>query len=229
MLQLTSRDEAMLDWMNVVRLADVEAIRWALAAYQDDHEGAPVSIRRANHWIARMAELGYLGRMRPVYRDRQIVWPTYQSSGRAAPRLFRQTMRHELAVAVASGRCLAAGYKWSRDRRSSAQEHQADGVASRGTSVELIEVELTVKKLTRYQGILGGLAARVAAGEASRVVYLGTALVAPVISRQADLFIFRTERPSVQILSVFSEDGVWSGDATPWSPRPVADRCPACN
>ena len=98
MLQLTSRDEAMLDWMNVVRLADVQAIRWALSAYQDDHEG-PVSVRRANHWIARMAELGYLGRARPMYRDRQIVWPTHHASGRAAPRLFRQTMRHELAVA----------------------------------------------------------------------------------------------------------------------------------
>ena len=65
MLQLTSRDEAMLDWMNVVRLADVDAIRWALSAHQDDHDG-PVSVRRANHWIARMAELGYLGRVRPV-------------------------------------------------------------------------------------------------------------------------------------------------------------------
>lgn len=87
MPQLTSRDEAMLDWMNVVWLADVDAIRWALSSFQDGHDG-PVSVRRANHWIARMADLGYLGRVRPVYRDRQIVWPTFQASGHSVPHLF---------------------------------------------------------------------------------------------------------------------------------------------
>ena len=45
MLQLTSRDEAILDRMNVMRLADVNAIRWALAGYQDDRGNVPVSVR----------------------------------------------------------------------------------------------------------------------------------------------------------------------------------------
>ena len=35
MVQLTKRDEAMLDWLSVVRMADQEAVRWALAAQRD--------------------------------------------------------------------------------------------------------------------------------------------------------------------------------------------------
>ena len=185
MLQLTSRDEAMLDWMNVVRLADVDAIRWALSAYQDNHDG-PVSVRRANHWIARMAELGYLGRVRPMYRDRQIVWPTHQSSGRSAPRLFRQTMRHELAVTAAAGRCLAHGYRWTRDVDLAGRRHQADGLATRGNEVLLVEVELTVKKLSRYEGILVNLAERIHSGAATGVLYLCGPGVSSAVSREAD-------------------------------------------
>jgi len=37
MVQLTKRDEAMLDWLSVVRMADQEAVRWALAALTDGH------------------------------------------------------------------------------------------------------------------------------------------------------------------------------------------------
>ena len=37
MVQLTKRDEAMLDWLSVVRMADQEAVRWALAALPDGH------------------------------------------------------------------------------------------------------------------------------------------------------------------------------------------------
>src|ERR1700712_5449167 len=32
MMRLTDRDQAMLDWLTVVRIADLEAVRWALAA-----------------------------------------------------------------------------------------------------------------------------------------------------------------------------------------------------
>lgn len=210
MLQLTSRDEAMLDWMNVVRLADVEAIRWALTAFQDHHDGAPVSIRRANHWIARMAQLGYLGRVRPMYRDRQIVWPTYSASGRAAPRLFRQTMRHELAVAMASGRYLASGYAWARDRPPlTLQDHQADGVAIKGSEVELIEVELTAKKLARYGVIHSRLANRITKGEATRITYFCSSQVARVVEREADRNLFRDVRPFLSTRVAFDEQGNW--------------------
>lgn len=216
MLQLTSRDEAMLDWMNVVRLADVDAIRWALSAYQDDHDG-PVSVRRANHWIARMAELGYLGRVRPMYRDRQIVWPTHHASGRSAPRLFRQTMRHELAVAAVAGRYLAAGFDWSRDRRpQSLAEHQADGVARMDGHTYLIEVELTAKRASRYRAIHASHSDRLTDGGISRVRYLCAPSVGRVVSAEADKFIFRDARLRLQIDTVFDEQGrLIDGDFEP--------------
>lgn len=212
MLQLTSRDEAMLDWMNVVRLADVDAIRWALSAYQDKHDG-PVSVRRANQWIARMAELGYLGRSRPMYRDRQVVWPTHQASGRTAPRLFRQTMRHELAVAAVSARYLAEGFRWERDRqRQEMGSHQADGIATRRDQVEVIEVELTTKRLALYKHIHSHHAARLADGTASRIVYLCTPDVARAVAREADRFVFRDQRAGIVTLPVMDPQGKWVGD-----------------
>lgn len=99
MMQLTRRDEQMLDWLGVVRMADIDGVRWALAGLKDGDAEVPVSVRRANQWIARMASVGLIDRVRPMYRDRQIVWPTIKATGRGAPSLFRQTMRHELAVA----------------------------------------------------------------------------------------------------------------------------------
>lgn len=210
MLQLTSRDEAMLDWMNVVRLADVDAVRWALSAYQDGHDG-PVSIRRANHWIARMAELGFLGRERPMYRDRQIVWPTYQASGRSAPRLFRQTMRHELAVSMVSGRYLASGFEWRRDRAPKAhRDHQADGIATRGDDIHLIEVELTQKTASRYRAIYEDHARRLAAGTVTRVVYICPTDVALTVHREADIHIFRDFRSALVAAPILDHQGRWS-------------------
>lgn len=191
MLQLTSRDEAMLDWMNVVRLADVDAIRWALSAYQDDHDG-PVSVRRANHWIARMAELGYLGRIRPVYRDRQIVWPTYRSSGRSAPALMRQTMRHEIALAAVSARFVAEGFAWTRDRDL---RHNTDGIATCDDRAVLLEVELTSKTRSRYMRIFEALADRISKDSGTVVVYCCTAEVANGVRHEADRAIFREIRP----------------------------------
>ncbi len=212
MLQLTSRDEAMLDWMNVVRLADVDAIRWALSAYQDDHDG-PVSVRRANHWIARMAELGYLGRVRPVYRDRQIVWPTHQSSGRAIPRLFRQTMRHELAVASASARYKSLGFEWTRDVRPlQSRDHQGDGLATRDGVTLLVEVELTAKRVARYELIHASHARRLGRG-VTKVVYLGTTDVIKVVSREADKNVFRDLRQLVLTAALLDPQGRWVSDS----------------
>lgn len=214
MLQLTSRDDAMLDWMNVVRLADVEAVRWALAGFQNYHGDGPVSVRRANHWIARMAELGYIDRTRPMYRDRQIVWPTYLASGRSAPRLFRQTMRHEIAVALVSGRYIAAGYAWARDSQpQSLQDHQADGVATRDSIVDLVEVELTPKKVARYRHILSRHGHRMESGGVSKVVYLCTPDAAATVSREADKFVFRDVRDRLVVASAFDLQGRWL-DAT---------------
>lgn len=77
------------------------------------------------------------------------------------PNLCRQTARHEVAVAAVSARYIANGYTWARDRVAPSRgEHQADGVATCGGEVELVEVELTPKALYRYPGIFRSHASR---------------------------------------------------------------------
>lgn len=218
MMQLTRRDEQMIDWLRVVRMADIDAIRWALAGLKHGFADEPLSIRRANQWIARMAEVGLVDRARPLYRDRQVVWPTHQAPGQAGPALFRQTMRHELAVATVSARYLARGYSWKRDRcPQSMQDHQADGVGIKGGAVELVEVELTTKKLSRYKLIHNHLGRRLAADGVTRVVYLCTREVAGAVSREADKFIFREQRDRLVTFPVFDPQGKWTGsDSELW-------------
>ncbi|CAN5354429.1 hypothetical protein BH11ACT5_BH11ACT5_12630 [soil metagenome] len=213
MMQLTSRDEHMLDWLVVVRMADIDAIRWALGGLKDESLGVPVGVRRANQWIARMSEAALVDRCRPVYRDRQIVWPTRKGTSQTPPTLFRQTMRHELAVAGVSARYLARGFQWSRDSNPrGSQSHLADGVATRGDVVDVIEVELTTKKLARYKHIHGHHAGRLADGSASRIVYLCTPDVARAVAREADRFVFREQREGIVTLPVMDAQGKWVGE-----------------
>jgi hypothetical protein len=217
--------EAMLAWLGVVKVADIDAIRWALAGLQDGAADTPVSYRRANQWIARLAEIGVIDRFRPIYKDRQIVWATRRASGQIPPSLFRQTLRHELAVATVSARYIARGFTWQRDRKPlSFHEHQADGVAIKGDVTELIEVELTAKNRGRYKPICASHSARMANEGVTRVVYLCVPAAARAVSREADKFIFRTERHRLVALPVFDGQGKWVGNDTDlWvdAPTPV--------
>jgi hypothetical protein len=221
--QITRRDEAMLAWLGVVKVADIDAIRWALAGLQDGAADTPVSYRRANQWIARLAEIGVIDRFRPIYKDRQIVWATHRASGQIPPSLFRQTLRHELAVATVSARYIARGFTWQRDRKPlSFHEHQADGVAIKGNVTELIEVELTAKNRGRYKPICASHSARMANEGVSRVVYLCVPAAARAVSREADKFIFRTERHRLVALPVFDGQGKWVGNDTDlWVDAPI--------
>ena len=144
MVQLTKRDDAMLDLLCVVRMADQEAVRWALAALPRGHAEQPVGVRRGNQWIARLVEERLVQRAQPASNDRSIIWATHLGIGKVAPNLCRQTTRHEIAVAAVSARYLARGYIWFRDRRlAGVQDHQIDGMAVKGDIVERVEVELT--------------------------------------------------------------------------------------
>lgn len=219
MMQLTRRDERMLEWLSVVRMADIDAIRWALAGLRYGYAGGPLSVRRANQWIARMAQVGLVDRVRPLYRDHQIVWPTSKATGQTPPSLFRQTMRHELAVAAVSARYLAAGFSWQRDARpQTGREHQVDGIAVQGEVVELVEVELTTKALARYRMILNHHGHRLTNDGVARVVYLCTRDAAAAVSREADKFIFRDQRERLLTLAVFDDQGRWlGGEQDPWA------------
>lgn len=219
MVQITRRDDAMLDWLKTVRMADMDAIRWALAALTDGGADKPVGIRMAQTWVARLLEAGMLDRARPSYQEGQIVWASHQAIGRQAPNIYRQTTRHEVAVAAVSARYLARGYTWSRDRRpESMQDHMVDGIAINGASVDLIEVELTPKTLNRYRHICTTHGSKLADGTVSRVVYFSTREAARTVAREADKFIFRDHRHRLVTLPVFNARGKWTGPETgPWS------------
>jgi hypothetical protein len=208
-VQITNRDELMLDWLSVVRIADIEAIRWALGAYLGTAQ--PVAVRRANHWVSRLAQAGLLDRARPTFRDSSIVWATHQAIGKPAPNLFRQTTRHEVAVALTSARYLAAGFTWQRDRKpSEILEHQADGVAQKGELVELVEVELTPKTRQRYKQIFDNHIYRLNREGITQISYYCTADAERIVNREADKYIFRTERHRLQARSVFDVRGHWT-------------------
>ncbi len=223
MVQITRRDDEMLQWLGVVRMADMEAIEWALGALND--VGGPAGRRVAQRWVSRMVSLGLADRERLTYQEGQVVWATHAAVGRQAPNLYRQTTRHELAVAAVSARYLARGFEWFRDRRPvSLADHQVDGVAVKGDVVELVEVELTTKKLARYKLIHNHHGQRMATGGVSRVVYLCTKDAARAVSREADKFIFRDQRHRLVTLPVFNEQGRWIGNDTDlWdgAPGPV--------
>jgi len=224
-VQLTRRDEAMLDWLSVVRMADQEAVRWALAALPTGHADEPVGVRRGNQWIARLVKEGLVQRAQPAFNDRSIIWATHQGIGKVAPNLYRQTTRHEVAVAAVAARYLARGYRWYRDRKPAGLlDHQADGVAVKGNIVELVEVELTAKTLHRYKLICNSHAARMTNGSISRVVYLGTPDAVRAVAGEADKFIFRTERDRLLTLPTFDVRGRWVGSESQlWDtmPEPV--------
>lgn len=224
-MQITARDERIFEWLRVVKLADTEAIRWVLAAL--DGRDEPVSMRRAQQWIARAVDADLVEKARPVFRDGSIIWLSRMMSNRAAPNLYRATTRHEVAVSSISARFLAAGYSWRRDRQPAArQEHAADGVAERPGSVELIEVELTAKTLDRYRGIFTDHTRRLTEG-IERVVYVGTAGAMRAVDREANKWVHPSLRDRIIILPVLDErghivgalDSLWSDVDAPAMPE----------
>ena len=208
MVQVTERDLAMVDWLGTVRLAEVDAIRWALGAMLGSAE--PISTRKAQHWIMRMVEAGLVARARPTFQGASIVWATHDAVGRQPPNLFRQTTRHEVAVATVSARYLALGYAWQRDRRPvSVRDHQVDGVATRDGRVELVEVELTAKSASRSKLIHENHSRRLTQDGISKVAYYCTADADRIVNREADRFIFRTERSRLISIVAFDRRGHW--------------------
>lgn len=219
-MQLTERDEAMLQWLSVVRLADMEALRWALGGLSG--AGEPVSLRKAQQWTARLAEVGLVDRARPTFRDGSIVWATHQAIGKSAPNLFRQTTRHEVAVAAVAARYLCHRYSWERDRKPAMRnDHQTDGVAaSPAGGRELVEVELTPKTNDRYRVIFENHTWRLAREGIERVVYFCDPGTARIVTREADVRVFRDDRSRILVLPVFDVRGKWVGDErAAWAER----------
>jgi hypothetical protein len=217
------RDESVLGWFSIVRIANVQSVRWVLGAMNG--YSSPVSVRRAQMWCSRMEIAGMVGRAQLGGAGGSLVWATYAGTGLSKPNLHRQTTRHEVAVAAASARYAAAGYAWRRDGKPlQAGGHQAHGVALGLDWVELIEVELTGKRMPRYVQIFQAFRNRLDLREMNQITYLCNAESARTVrgalhSTPAG----RAISPQVQIREVYDQRGIWQGDELPaWLPSAEA-------
>ena len=171
---LTGRDELALTWFAIVRIANVDSVRWLLGAVNGWDR--PVQVRQAQRWVARMEVAGKVHRGTVGLPGGSVVWAASEVTGRRKPNLFAQTTRHEIAVSAASARFAAAGYAWRADEKPTVGgSHRADGVAiGIANHQSLIEVELTPKRAPRYAQIFSAYRRRLDRGDADRVVYLCT-------------------------------------------------------
>ena len=222
-MQMTSRDERMLEWLRVVRMAEMPALRWALGGFSG--AGEPVSLRKAQQWVARCRAAGLVKDGRPMYQSSSVVWPTSQiiedergARVRAlpAPNLLRQTVRHDLAVAAVAARYVCAGWAWSADRDPE-QRHQADGIGRRGDVFELVEIELTTKTLDRYLKIFGSHDERIRFDGVTSVLYVTDERTGQSISRQIEQRVHVDDRARFTVLPVLDGWGRVQDDLWPYA------------
>jgi hypothetical protein len=143
-------------------------------------------------------------------QDGSVVWASQRVTGKRPLNILGQTFRHEVAVASAAARYLFNGWTWSRDRQAlSFNDHQADGIATRGGETELVEVELTPKAIERYAPICTSHAWRITKEDVTRVVYLCTADATRMVSREADKLLFRGDRERLLTITAFDKRGRW--------------------
>jgi hypothetical protein len=197
----------MCAWLSIVRVTDVQAIRWVLGALNEID--GPVSTRRAQVWCARMEVVGLIERANLGGPGGSIVWGTYEATGQSRPSIYRQTTRHEVAVAAVSARFINASYAWRRDERPArVGGHQADGVAIGMRTEQLIEVELTPKRTPRYASIFSAYRRRLEVDDALSVTYLcNDASGRAVRTALRTLPVGRALAPRVTVRDVFTERG----------------------
>jgi hypothetical protein len=226
---VTARDEQMIEWLKVVRVTDMESIRFALAAFADATQ--PVSLRRAQQWVARLVELGLVEKERLTLQDGSAIWATQRATGIRPLNLLGQTFRHEVAVASASARYLFSGWSWARDRKASSyHDHQADGIATRADETELVEVELTPKAIERYAPIVNSHSWRISREGITRVVYLCTADATRMVRREADKLLFRDDKSLIVTITAFDKRGTWIDESgrfpAEWASTPTEQTNP---
>jgi hypothetical protein len=198
----------MLEWLSVVRVCDMESVRFALAAFADATR--PVSLRRAQQWVVRMKGGGLVESTRLTLQDGSVIWATQKASGKRPLNILGQTFRHEVAVASASARYLFNGWSWARDRQATSfHDHQADGIATRAGEIELVEVELTPRAIERYGPICQSHSWRLGHEGVTRVVYLCTVDATRMVTREANKHIFRDDRPKLITITAFDKRGRW--------------------
>jgi hypothetical protein len=213
---VTERDELALSWFGIVRMSNMDTIRWVLGAVNGWDR--PVQIRQAQRWVTRMEIAGKVRRAALGTPGGSVVWATSEVPGARKPNLFSQTTRHEIAVSAASARYAVAGFAWQEDERPSGLGgHRSDGVAlGVGEAAALIEVELTPKRAPRYAQIFTTFRRRLERGEAEQVVYLCNPDSAEAVRAALRLPAARAVAPRVAVHVVFGANtGAWDGDELP--------------
>lgn len=214
-MQMTQRDEQMLAWLTTVRMAEMSTLRWALGGFGG--AGEPVSLRKAQQWVARCRKAGYVADARLTYQSSSIVWATHAVSGRTAPNLLRQTVRHDLAVASVAARYVCAGWTWTTDREPERGQHQADGFARRGDDHELVEVELTAKARERYPRIFASHDERMRFDGVTSILYVTDERTGRAIDRHIEQRVFVDDRPRFTVLPVLDVWGRVRDDLWPYT------------
>lgn len=214
-MRLTLRDAELLRWFEVVRLTNMEGLRWVLAGANGSAE--PVSLRAAQAWVKRMESAGLVDRALTVNSGGSVVWATKSAIDKSVPTLLSQTTRHEVAVSMVAARYAAAGYSWARDRQATnSHDHQGDGIAVGNDARDLIEIELTSKRRERYFRIFAALKRRIDAGEISQITYYCTKPVATTLHGVIqEPQVWSTIGPHLRVLPVFDLLGIWSDDRQP--------------
>jgi hypothetical protein len=221
---VTGRDEMTLNWFRVVRISNMQTVRWVLGAVNGWER--PVQIRQAQRWVSRMETAGMLRRAHLGGAGGAVLWGTFEVTRATKPNVHGQTIRHEIAVSAASARYAAGGWAWRRDDRPDwVGGHQADGVAvGIGDDAQLIEVELTPKRAPRYARIFSAYSHRLDRGDAGRIVYLCNPDSARAVSAALREPTGRRISNRVDVHVVFdSETTFWGDEVLPrWLTPPQA-------
>lgn len=177
-VRLTERDLKVIEWLKMVRIADMEGVRAGLEAYSGEQKQ---SLRLAYRWVERMKLAGLVKAETPFYGAGQICWVTSLGGGaRKKPNLLSQVARHDIQVARISALWVGLGWAWEADSR---EGHRADGLAVSPGKRVAVEVELSVKESQRLRGILYSYWNRVDTGEIAEIWYYCTPAVAAALHK----------------------------------------------
>lgn len=181
-VRVTNRDMQVIEWLKMVRIADMEGVRAGLEAHSG---GQKQSMRLAYRWVERMKQARYVRAETPFYGSGQICWVTPLSGGNPKkPNLLSQVARHDVQVARISALWISKGWIWELD--NSERRHRADGLALSPNKRVAIEVELTAKEQRRLKSILLSWIRRIDTEEIHEVWYYCTPAAAAALRRAVE-------------------------------------------
>lgn len=197
MTKINARDSRLLAWLDAVRIADTEAISWAMGRAAG--RAVPVARRLAQRWVKRMEEMGEVQRTDTYYPGLLI-----RPAGIRGP-WVTSTMNHDRLAAQVAGRLLDSMTDIQIDDD---EGRRADFIASSVWGRVAYEVELSPKNPKRYKQILRVYAGRTATGgDLEKVVWLCTPTTARRLSELVAKMPPSAVAGKIVVAEVLSESG----------------------